>query len=79
MLIRLGKQEHMITKGHGFWTPFDCLHAITVLPGATFYKVAFSVRMTQPLCTDAGFRKRALPSGPGITQEPPHRCEPSKK
>lgn len=55
VLIRLGKQEHMITKGHGFWIPFDCLHAITVLPGAVFYKVSFSVRMTQPLCTDAGF------------------------
>ncbi|WP_305408266.1 AraC family ligand binding domain-containing protein [Photobacterium leiognathi] len=55
VLIRLGKHEHMITKGHGFWIPFDCLHAITVLPGTQYYKVAFSVRMTQPLCTDAGF------------------------
>ncbi|WP_283392489.1 AraC family ligand binding domain-containing protein [Photobacterium phosphoreum] len=55
LLIRLGKHEHLVSKGHGFWVPFDCLHALTVLPGSHFLKVAFSIRLRQPLCRDAGF------------------------
>ncbi|OBU15528.1 AraC family ligand binding domain-containing protein [Photobacterium aquimaris] len=55
ILMRLGKHEHLVSKGHGFWVPFDCLHALTVLPGTCFFKVAFSIRLQQPLCRDAGF------------------------
>ncbi len=55
ILIRLGKHEHLVSKGHGFWIPFDCLHALTVLPGTHFFKVDFSIRLRQPLCNDAGF------------------------
>ncbi|KJG10762.1 hypothetical protein C0W96_02290 [Photobacterium kishitanii] len=55
ILIRLGKHEHLVSQGHGFWVPFDCLHALTVLPGTRFFKVAFSIRLRQPLCRDAGF------------------------
>lgn len=55
ILIRLGKHEHLVSKGHGFWVPFDCLHAVTILPGTHFFKVAFSIRLRQPLCHDAGF------------------------
>lgn len=56
-LIRLGKQEYMVTKGTGFWIPFDCLHALTVLPGTQYVKVAFSSRLTTPVCKEAGFFK----------------------
>jgi hypothetical protein len=56
-LIRLGKQECLVTQGTGFWVPFDCLHALTVLPGSQYFKVEFSVRLTTPLCRDAGFFK----------------------
>ncbi|MCD9541789.1 hypothetical protein GLP22_11285 [Photobacterium carnosum] len=55
ILIRLGKHEHLVSKGQGFWVPFDCLHALTILPGTQFFKVAFSIRLRQPLCRDAGF------------------------
>ncbi|MGF1716990.1 AraC family ligand binding domain-containing protein [Photobacterium chitinilyticum] len=54
-LVRLGKQEFLVTKGTGFWLPFDCLHALTVLPGTQYDKVEFSARLTSPVCKDAGF------------------------
>ncbi|MCM0148972.1 AraC family ligand binding domain-containing protein [Photobacterium galatheae] len=54
-LIRLGKHEYTLTQGTGFWLPFDCLHALTVLPGCRFDKVQFSSRLHQPLCEQAGF------------------------
>ncbi|MCW8329384.1 AraC family ligand binding domain-containing protein [Photobacterium sp. SDRW27] len=54
-LIRLGKQEFLVSKGSGFWLPFDCLHALTVLPGTQFDKVEFSSRLTTPICKEAGF------------------------
>ena len=54
-LVRLGKQEYLVSKGNGFWIPFDCLHALTILPGTQFDKVAFSSRLTTPLCKEAGF------------------------
>ncbi|PSW05361.1 response regulator transcription factor [Photobacterium lipolyticum] len=65
-LIRLGKQEFLITQGTGFWIPFDCLHALTILPGSQFYKVEISTRVTaseknedkfSSLCKEAGFFK----------------------
>ncbi|MGF1889147.1 AraC family ligand binding domain-containing protein [Photobacterium profundum] len=56
-LIRLGKQECLVTQGTGFWVPFDCLHALTVLPGSHYFKVEFSVRLTTQLCREAGFFK----------------------
>lgn len=56
-LIRLGKQEFLVAKGNGFWIPFDCLHALTVLPGTKYDKVEFSARLTTPVCRDAGFFK----------------------
>ena len=55
ILIRLGKHEHFVSKGHGFWVPFDCLHALTILPDTHFFKIDFSIRLRQPLCRDAGF------------------------
>lgn len=55
ILIRLGKHEHLVSKGHGFWVPFDCLHAVTILPGTHFFNVAFSIRLRQPLCRETGF------------------------
>ncbi|OAN11600.1 hypothetical protein A3K86_22035 [Photobacterium jeanii] len=54
-LIRLGKNEHLIPEGHGFWVPFDCLHALTVLPGSKIARIDISARVTTPLCTEAGF------------------------
>jgi len=54
-LIRLGKQEFLVSKGTGFWLPFDCLHALTVLPGTQFDKIEFSSRLTTPVCKEAGF------------------------
>lgn len=54
-LVRLGKQEFLVTKGTGFWLPFDCLHALTVLPGTQYDKVEFSTRLTTPVCKEAGF------------------------
>ncbi|WP_299013298.1 AraC family ligand binding domain-containing protein [uncultured Photobacterium sp.] len=56
-LIRLGKQEFLVSKGNGFWIPFDCLHALTVIPGTKFEKVEFSARLTIPVCRNAGFFK----------------------
>ncbi|WP_253952046.1 hypothetical protein [Photobacterium sanctipauli] len=48
-------------SGHGFVIPFDCLHAITVLPGTIYSKVDFSARITSPVCKEAGFfRKNPL-------------------
>lgn len=54
-LVRLGKQEFLITKGAGFWIPFDCLHALTILPGTQYDKVEFSARLKTPVCREAGF------------------------
>lgn len=54
-LVRLGKQEFLVTKGAGFWLPFDCLHALTVLPGTQYDKIEFSARLTTPVCKEAGF------------------------
>ncbi|KLV03317.1 hypothetical protein ABT56_19500 [Photobacterium aquae] len=59
--IRLGKNEFAVKAGGGFYIPFDCLHAVTVLPGSEYYKVSFSARLLaaanhQPqLCRDAGY------------------------
>ena len=55
LLIRLGQQEFTVTAGQGFFIPFDCLHAITVLPGSHYHSVAFSARLTTPLCREAGY------------------------
>ncbi|MEJ2764851.1 AraC family ligand binding domain-containing protein [Photobacterium sp. MCCC 1A19761] len=54
-LFRLGHQEFLVPKGQGFWIPFNCLHALTVLPGSRFDTVSFSSRLTTPLCREAGF------------------------
>lgn len=54
-LIRLGKQEFLVSKGKGFWIPFNCLHALTVLPSTRYDTIAFSARLTTPLCQEAGF------------------------
>ncbi|MGF1832871.1 hypothetical protein [Photobacterium sanguinicancri] len=54
-LIRLGKNEHLIPQGHGFWVPFECLHALTILPGSQIKRVDISARITHPVCTEAGF------------------------
>ncbi|MGF1723595.1 hypothetical protein [Photobacterium nomapromontoriensis] len=54
-LIRLGKHEFVITAGSGFYIPFDCLHAVTILPGTDYSKVEFSARLTLPICRDAGY------------------------
>ncbi|MEZ8741172.1 hypothetical protein AB6E21_14145 [Photobacterium swingsii] len=54
-LIRLGKNEHLIPQGHGFWVPFDCLHALTILPGSEIKRVDISSRVTHPVCGEAGF------------------------
>ncbi|WP_330960036.1 AraC family ligand binding domain-containing protein [Photobacterium sp. 53610] len=54
-LVRLGKHEYTLTAGTGFWVPFECLHALTVLPGCHYDKVQFSARLHQPLCGQAGF------------------------
>jgi len=54
-LLRLGKHEFVLTTGHGFWVPFECLHALTVLPGCHYHMIHFSARLQQPLCQQAGF------------------------
>ncbi|GHA34154.1 AraC family ligand binding domain-containing protein [Photobacterium aphoticum] len=54
-LIRLGQQEFTVTAGQGFFIPFDCLHAMTVLPGTQYHTVAFSARLTSPVCREAGY------------------------
>lgn len=54
-LLRLGKQEFTLTAGSGFWVPFECLHALTVLPGCRYDIIHFSARLQQPLCQQAGF------------------------
>ncbi|UTV30046.1 AraC family ligand binding domain-containing protein [Photobacterium atrarenae] len=54
-LIRLGKQEFLVPKGKGFWIPFNCLHALTVLPSTRYDTVKFSARLTTPQCQEAGF------------------------
>lgn len=54
-LIRLGKEEFLVTRGQGFWLPFNCLHALTILPGTRYGTVSFSSRLTKPLCQEAGF------------------------
>ncbi|MBY5948287.1 AraC family ligand binding domain-containing protein [Photobacterium rosenbergii] len=53
--IRLGKAEYTVTAGNGFFIPFDCLHAVTIMPGSTYNKVEFSQRLTTPICREAGF------------------------
>ena len=53
--VRLGKAEYTVTTGNGFFIPFDCLHAVTIMPGSSYSKVEFSPRLTQPICRDAGF------------------------
>ncbi|NAW67401.1 AraC family ligand binding domain-containing protein [Photobacterium halotolerans] len=54
-LLRLGKHEFVLTAGSGFWVPFECLHALTVLPGCCYNMINFSARLQQPLCQQAGF------------------------
>ncbi|UXI04088.1 AraC family ligand binding domain-containing protein [Photobacterium sp. TY1-4] len=54
-LFRLGHQEFLVPKGQGFWIPFNCLHALTVLPGTRYDTISFSSRLTIPLCREAGF------------------------
>ena len=53
--IRLGKSEYTVAAGNGFFIPFDCLHAVTIMPGSTYNKVEFSPRLTMPICREAGF------------------------
>lgn len=53
--IRLGKAEYTVTAGNGFFIPFDCLHAVTIMPGSTYNKIEFSQRLTIPICREAGF------------------------
>ncbi|MGR5142364.1 hypothetical protein ACQKPX_11865 [Photobacterium sp. DNB23_23_1] len=53
--IRLGKAEYTVTAGNGFFIPFDCLHAVTMMPGSTCSKVEFSPRLTMAICREAGF------------------------
>lgn len=55
--IRLGKAEYTVTAGSGFFIPFDCLHAVTIMPGSTYSKVEFSPRLTMPICREAGYFK----------------------
>ncbi|MGF1687280.1 AraC family ligand binding domain-containing protein [Photobacterium japonica] len=55
VLIRLGQQEFTVTASQGFFIPFDCLHAVTVLPGTHYHSLAFSARLTTPLCREAGY------------------------
>ncbi|HIF9188558.1 AraC family ligand binding domain-containing protein [Photobacterium damselae] len=57
VLVRLGKNEHLVSAGTGFWLPFDCLHALTALPGTNYYQVDFSIRLTTAVCSHAGFFK----------------------
>ncbi|MDO6706992.1 AraC family ligand binding domain-containing protein [Photobacterium sp. 1_MG-2023] len=54
-LLRLGKHEFALTQGTGFWLPFDCLHALTVLPGCRYHRIDFSARLTLPYPEQAGF------------------------
>lgn len=59
--VRLGKEEYAVKAGAGFYVPFDCLHAITVLPETQYRMMAYSARLTTPLCREAGyFRVNAL-------------------
>ncbi|KHT64728.1 hypothetical protein RJ45_04885 [Photobacterium gaetbulicola] len=53
--IRLGKAEYTVTAGSGFFIPFDCLHAVTIMPGSSYSKVEFSPRLTMTICREAGF------------------------
>lgn len=53
--VRLGKAEYTVTAINGFFIPFDCLHAVTIMPGSTYNKVEFSPRLTMPICREAGF------------------------
>lgn len=55
VFIRLGKAEYTVTAGNGFFIPFDCLHAVTMMPGSTYNKVEFSPRLTMAVCREAGF------------------------
>ncbi|PSU36167.1 AraC family ligand binding domain-containing protein [Photobacterium lutimaris] len=53
--IRLGKAEYTVNAGSGFFIPFDCLHAVTMMPGSSYSKVEFSPRLTMAICREAGF------------------------
>ncbi|WP_428198250.1 hypothetical protein [Aliivibrio kagoshimensis] len=55
VLIRLGKFEHLLSAGEAFWIPFDCLHALTILPNSQLITVSFSVRLTDPFTKDTGY------------------------
>lgn len=59
-LLRLGKQEFLLRAGDLFWLPADCLHGLTLWQNSRIGRLQFSVRVTAPRPTRAGF----LPASP---------------
>ncbi|MCG7496458.1 AraC family transcriptional regulator [Vibrio sp. Of7-15] len=54
-LVRMGKHEHIILPNSAFWTPFDCLSSVTLLPNTKTVTVNFSIRLQEPLSEQGGF------------------------
>lgn len=54
-LVRMGKHEHIILPNSAFWTPFDCLSSVTLLPNTKTITVDFSIRLQDPLNNQGGF------------------------
>ncbi len=53
--IRLAKNEYVVEAGEHFWLPIDCLSSLTVLPGAKYSKLDFSVRLSDPFPAQSGY------------------------
>ncbi len=53
--VRLGRNEYVTEAGGHFWLPVDCLASLTVLPGTTYSKLDFSVRLTDTFPLQAGY------------------------
>lgn len=54
-LVRMGKHEHIILPNSAFWTPFDCLSSVTLLPNTKTVTVNFSIRLQDALSNQGGF------------------------
>jgi len=54
-LLRLGKQQWLLSKGSSFWLPAECLYSLTRLAGAELCRVRCSVRVSPSLPQAAGF------------------------
>lgn len=54
-LFKLGKFEYVVSPHQGIWIPFNCLHALTFLPGTRSIHIDFSVRLTTRFPMHAGY------------------------